>query len=301
MRLSCPVQKPAKCSLAKGLHFLLGFFSRFQYLCTAVLFAAHTHDSTPMAKCAFCLLTAKLTGEHLVSDWISRALADTTSHYLMSKIDPATNEIKQWRGPTVNLLSNSVCEKCNTGWMSRIDKAASQTLKGIIKQNSPVSFLRSGLEAIAAFTFKSALVADFESGDRAFFNAHSRRQFKESLQIPQGVYMWFGAIQTHRHIRHGIYRAVYGKPTLHSGDYFQTYIFTWSAESLLLQLVAARWNTVSPLAREKPRISQNASLNETFTPFWPLSGSRLGWPPKFRISHVQLEDVTTRFRGYRFR
>ena len=39
MRLRGPLQKPVKCSLAKGLHFLLGFLQRFQY--PLVLFATH--------------------------------------------------------------------------------------------------------------------------------------------------------------------------------------------------------------------------------------------------------------------
>lgn len=185
--------------------------------------------------------------------------------------------------------------------MSEIDNSASEILKNIIRYQAPVSFLRSGLEAIAAFTLKNAFVADFQS-ERNFFSPRQRRQFQESLQFPRGVQMWLGAITLAKRDRNGIYRAIYSKPTRIVPNAMETYVFTWSVENLVLQLAGGRWADVLTASRRGwPRISQDKSLDDTLLPFWPPGDARFTWPPKFHISHTILEDIPTRFRNIVYR
>jgi hypothetical protein len=249
--------------------------------------------------CAFCPETAKLTGEHLFADWIDRILTKTTSHYVFTAIDPKSAKKRQWRGRHLDHKFKAVCGNCNNTWMNDIDDAASRTLKDIILHGAPVSFLRSGLESIAAFTLKNALVADYMS-DKPFFGPYSRRRFKERRQVPPGVYMWFGSVETQRKVKHGISKARYGKPNVDSLNGVQTYVFTWSAESLLLQLVAARWTNLLLATDGWPELWQETRLDTTFIPFYPITQQRLMWPSQKVVSHNHLDMVANRFTGVRF-
>ena len=80
------------------------------------------------------------------------------------------------------------------------------------------------------------------------FSTNERRQFKESLELCPGTYAWMGAVATERRVRHGIYKASYAEPPSNTSNGIKLYVFTWSAESLLLQLVAARWANLLDLA-----------------------------------------------------
>ena len=152
---------------------------------------------------------------------------------------------------------------------------------------------------MAAFTLKNAFVADYMH-QTPFFGDHSRRQFKERRRLPLGMYMWFSSVATARNVKHGIYKARYGKPTIHSPLGVETYVFTWSAESLFLQLVAARWTNVLNFRDGWPDIWQEDRLNSTFIPFWPIKRSRLSWPTKNFVSHNHLEMAADRFTSIRF-
>jgi hypothetical protein len=249
--------------------------------------------------CAFCPETANLTGEHLFAAWIDRLLTETTTHYVFTDIDPRYGVKRRWTSRRLNRTFKVVCNRCNNGWMSEIDNAARDALKDVIQYKSPVCFLRRGIESMAAFTLKNALVADY-THVKPFFGSYYRGQFKHGLQFPPGIYMWLGCVRTERHIRHGICATRYGKPDIQAVNGVETYMFTWSAESLLLQLVATRWTNLSLAAHGRPELRQDAGLDDTFVPFWPVTGRRVVWPPRNAISHNELDMVADRFRSIRF-
>ena len=159
--------------------------------------------------------------------------------------------------------------------------------------------IRRGLESIAAFTLKNAFVADYMH-DEPFFGTQTRRLFKEHRQFPLGMYMWIGGVETERKVRHGLMKSRYGKPTVDSPNGIKTYVFTWSAESLLFQLVAARWTNVLMYSRNGwPNIWQERRLDNTFVPFWPITRRRIAWPPQSMVSHNHLDIVADRFTTIR--
>jgi hypothetical protein len=54
-----------------------------------------------MQRCAFCNRTAKLTGEHVWSDWLNSIFPPSTYFY--------------------RLKAKIVCRACNNGWMSNLE------------------------------------------------------------------------------------------------------------------------------------------------------------------------------------
>jgi len=165
-----------------------------------------------MRQCAFCPCTASLTGEHLRSDWVNKLLEGRTHHYVISQRSYG-GKPTQWRNKQFNLKANVVCADCNSGWMSQVDNEAKLTLQDIILRDSPVCILPQGLSAIAAFTMKSAFVADYLTRHRAPFFDHSTRQAFARSRIPtEGAHMWLGRIRQPRGKKSGIYKTRYGTP-----------------------------------------------------------------------------------------
>lgn len=251
--------------------------------------------------CAFCPQTANLTGEHLFAEWIDKLLTKSTSHYVFADRDPTDRSVRRFSARHLNRTFKCVCADCNNGWMSDIDNEARNTLKDVILYRAPVSFLASGIESIARFTFKNALVADYIH-HKPFFSPHQRWQFKQSLELPLGTYAWMGGVVTERRKRHGIYKTSYGEPPADARDGIKLYVFTWSAESLLLQMVAARWtNPLNFASGGWPQLSQDAQCNSVMRPFWPIPLTRhVTWPPQLPISHNHLENIAVRFKKIRF-
>jgi hypothetical protein len=66
------------------------------------------------AECAFCPSTAKLSGEHIWSDWMN-ALFPGKKKYL--------NIIERtiWSSNALDWKAKVISEPCNNGWMSNIE------------------------------------------------------------------------------------------------------------------------------------------------------------------------------------
>ena len=208
---------PGGAALFRGLHLLVAL--SLKTTGNSDIIVPHSESSFMTSKrvCAFCPETANLTGEHMFADWIDRILTTTTSHYVFTDTDPKSGAIRKWRGRHLNRKFNAVCDRCNNGWMSDIDNAARDTLKDVIRYRAPVSFLRRGLESIAAFTLKNAFVADYMH-DQPFFGLQARNRFKEHRQFPLGVYMWLGGVITERKVKNGLMKSRYGKPAIDSPE-----------------------------------------------------------------------------------
>jgi hypothetical protein len=251
--------------------------------------------------CAFCPQTANLTGEHLFAEWIDALITTTTRHYDFTDLGPDDNVVRRFSGRHLDRKFKGVCHDCNNGWMSDLDNEARNTLKDVILYRAPVCFLPSGIKSIARFTLKNAMVADYMH-HKPFFSAYQRRQFKESLELSPGTYAWMGGVATERRKRHGLYKTSYGEPPANATCGVKLYIFTWSAECLLFQLVAARWTNILDLARDGwPQLSQNSQFDNVMVPFWPMPQQRhVTWPPELQISHNDLAMVADRFKAVNF-
>ncbi len=149
-----------------------------------------------MKNCAFCLRPAVMSGEHLWGAWIGRLYGEPTSPYSFNT-RLSDGHYKSWKSRSVDLKAHVVCEPCNNTWMSDVEAEASKTMGNIITDAAPVSLLPLGIKSIAAFLFKTAVVADHTRPNIRPFFPSVRKRFAESLEIPAGVQMWiasFGSI-----------------------------------------------------------------------------------------------------------
>jgi hypothetical protein len=85
----------------------------------------------PPATCAFCANTGKLTGEHVLGDWLSKVGLD------LRPVPHGTgwlNRIGRELGtrPPFRQTVRDVCGNCNHGWMSHLEAIAQRVLTPFI-------------------------------------------------------------------------------------------------------------------------------------------------------------------------
>lgn len=116
-----------------------------------------------MPTCAFCGYSGKLTGEHVLGDWLTKIGLD---------LDPVPhgagplNRIGRELGvrPPFRQKVRDVCGDCNHGWMSRLELVAQQVLTPFIL-GRPGQIEVSDKAAVAAWTQKTALTAMLVSSE----------------------------------------------------------------------------------------------------------------------------------------
>lgn len=252
-----------------------------------------------MRQCGFCPSTASLTNEHLRSDWVNKLLTGRTHHYDIYQRSYGV-EPTRWTAKRFDVKAKVVCGDCNSGWMSRIDNDAKHVLQDIMLHDCNVCILPQGLVAIAAYMMKSAFVGDYITRHRGpFFDQHTRQCFAHSRRPLEEAHMWLGRIQQARSQKKGIYKTRYGQP--HGATdvrLLDTYVFTFSVESILLQLAITRFS--DPLVGDSaysPELDQEKRLDALLIPFWPPRTVSRGieWPPTQNIHYSQLEEVADRF------
>jgi hypothetical protein len=252
-----------------------------------------------MKRCIFCDCEAKLTAEHLRSQWINKLLSERTHRYVISHRDRPGAPMKQWETQSFDLKAKVVCAQCNNGWISDLEnKEGKPLLKDLIRHDAPVTFLPRGVRSLASFAMKSAFIADCINVDREpFFDAATRKAFAATLRPPDGMHMWVCCLKQPRGKRHGIYKTRYGRPRSVVKDSVEVFVFTFSIECLLLQIAYVRWLHPSRDKTALPKLSQEARLDSLSIAFWPpnfLNGV-VTWPPERHLPSDHAEMFADRF------
>jgi len=201
---------------------------------------------------------------------------------------------RTWTQPTIDHKTKLVCKPCNEGWMSDLEGAAKATLSGIIQHGAPVSLLGRGVESLAAFAFKCAVVADHMNARPPFFSPHVRNRFREHLEIPDGIRMWIAAFQGISRAS-GRFNSYYALPNnKHVGE-LDFFVFTYAAGHLAIQVVAPRWKRFHLYGGELPRVVADSLWDPAAIEFWPASGFPLPWPPSHYLDDETFLAFTDRF------
>jgi hypothetical protein len=229
-------------------------------------------------ECAFCPSKAKLSGEHLWSEWMSRLLPGRKQ---LTMRGPNREVISARVAASIDWKANVVCEDCNNSWMSDLENnhakpAMADLMLG--KTNIPVDQARA--RSLALFTFKTAVVLDHLTRNPAPFFARSvRHEFGESLAIPSHVRMWFNAFAP---AGRGEANTFYKGASLPESKGVEMYVCTFLVEHLVLQLVACKVRGFTRLARKDKFLA---------VPFWPEIPLNVVWPPDRAIMTLEEFDL----------
>jgi hypothetical protein len=113
--------------------------------------------------CAFCGTTGKLTGEHVLGDWLTKIGLDLEPvPHGAGPLNRIGRELGV-RSPFRQTVRD-VCGACNHGWMSRLEVVAQRVLTRFIL-GDPGEIRPADMGAVAAWTHKTALTAMLVSSE----------------------------------------------------------------------------------------------------------------------------------------
>jgi hypothetical protein len=133
-----------------------------------------------------------MTEEHLIPGWVFRAFQGTRRPRInVLRHDLRGGGFDDYHGPrqeTAKLL----CRDCNSGWISRLDNAASRVLKPLIRGERPVLMASADRRSIAAWTLKVAIVGDVAArSGRSRLREHAPALMQEG-EPPDFFEVWHG-------------------------------------------------------------------------------------------------------------
>ena len=119
-------------------------------------------------KCPFCLSDDKISREHVFSKAICDAVGLDRS-ILVATVDRHADDI----GPMSPLSQKAVrlpCERCNSGWMSDLERNAARTIRRWMSEPSD-RLTKAGTLHLRRWLVKTAVVLGFsDNGARRFMN-----------------------------------------------------------------------------------------------------------------------------------
>ena len=243
-------------------------------------------------RCAFCGRAATLTGEHVWSDWVGKLLGKRKIKFNWTKAD---GTVKEWHLVGLNARVKVVCDTCNHGWMSQLEETAKPIVRDMILDPTDVTLGTSDLKIIAAWAFKSAIIADHLRLNPLpfFYDAANRRNFAQRLTIPDGVQMWISGVVKQCGILKG--GDIKTKAGISAG--FRINACTYALGHLVLQITCPRWTKSSNRRHNAPgKLTQAKEWDLVSTPIWPLPSNPVSWPPPNWMTKDSLDTYADRWK-----
>jgi hypothetical protein len=246
-------------------------------------------------KCAFCTHPAD-SREHIFSDWMLEMLPPD-QRYIVNERIATRDEYVRYPVRKIKLKAKAVCTPCNNNWMNDLEGRLKPVLQHVLFDELPKTFGLTDLATIAAFAFKTLVLANHKDLRGApFFAAVERFRFRRELRIPAGAQVWMASRKTIAGKYYGFWKSAQGKSEKRLGYGFSNYICTWNFQNIVLQIVATKWqdkrrrNTVPPFAFPQDDYWKQASI-----PIWPLPSAYIQWPPEFYLGDKTLLEFRDRW------
>jgi hypothetical protein len=237
-------------------------------------------------ECAFCPSTAKMSGEHVWSDWMNALFPGEKIFY--NKTDRENERV--WSGSELDWKVKVVCEDCNNTWMSNLEEQhAKPTMSDLIVGKVDIPIPQSRANSIALFAFKTAVILEHMRRDipLRFFPRIVRHRFRELLEIPPNVRMWMAGF-----LPRGKGRCMtlyYDAPVVDSPP-LEFYVCNFGVGHFLFQVIAERkppFLAVGPMH----------GYEQLAVPFWPRVPHGFMWPPEHVLKTTRdFEQFSMRWR-----
>ena len=191
---------------------------------------------------------------------------------------------------------------------AKLEGPMSQLTKDILIRKTKKAFSASDCSSIAAWAFKSAILANYMTKSTEFFTKEQRYAFAHDQTIPRGVYIWLAQ-------RNPIYLqarfvsfldtqqpqtpVMPHLTTLPVHPYrFDLYTCVLSVGYLLLQVAAAKWtNRQISQAGHFPSIVQGPLFESYSIPIWPVKSDFVAnWPTPLGVGNDMFEMFCERFK-----
>src|SRR3954468_13090910 len=117
-----------------------------------------------MPPCAFCPYSAKLSAEHIWSEWMRDLLP--IKRFRFYRRDENRVPVTTWNKSNLDVTAKVVCKRCNEGWMSDLESShAKVALQPLILGDQHITISEKRSRSLALFAFKTAVVIDHMGRD----------------------------------------------------------------------------------------------------------------------------------------
>lgn len=149
-------------------------------------------------KCIFCEGYG-LTHQHVLPNWLReyfpRTEKDTKTQNLLyyerfGESLVATPKIRKTQGHLGNVRIRNVCEQCNSGWISRLEKDVKPIVEELLKGNM-VGLNKERQEALARWIILVNIMIEFTDIKTMAIPENDRKMIKNGI-IPEGWKLWIG-------------------------------------------------------------------------------------------------------------
>jgi hypothetical protein len=245
--------------------------------------------------CTFCGCEAAPTNEHVYPKWIREGLR-ATGRTVITRTKSGERHRHVTTGLTV-ILRRSVCQACNTGWMSTYFENVVKDWLLPAMWGNPTGFTPGMQRRVAAWACKMALMFELKAAeDRRQLayapasNLHWLYEHRTNPEPPPGCQVWIAALQADlltADALTGWHTVTTSKPP----QDMEFYAVTFSAGDLVFQVSGQDFRepdlntpTGLPLARlEKP----DWFLSYVNT-IWPARADTIDWPRSSRLKRSDL-------------
>jgi hypothetical protein len=258
---------------------------------------------TPVERCIYCGQTGKLTKEHIYGRWMRKFITQDiirTNHYTsFREQNPDSGEpigtlakgkLNRSGGPHSGQLQ-IVCQKCNGGWMSKIQDEAKPYLEKLLNGIWPKF---TGTEHITLARWVKMVTISIEYADQTTKTVREseRKKFMDDQDLSQNWYIFIGLCQPNGSVGEFWHRGAglhFPPEEIPSAANFQTttinlrnsFVHSISGEDRFLPELEEYTRTlgirrlwpISERIKEPPLIYTIYGVNRVATAYWTGIGS----------------------------
>lgn len=251
--------------------------------------------------CPWCpALATTNKGEHVFDDWLNRLHGrEIKDRYRFTQTGEDGTVLRAYIRRRIDTTVPSVCDECNSGWMSKLTSQTKAVAEGMIRWQRPTTLLPLGIKTLAAFVFMKVVVVDAEHDTRNFSRATCFR-FADTRDLPPGLQIWVAWFRSTQRMA----AKMWSNNLIFRSSRFRGYnihVFTYVVGHLAFQLTFPRWSTKSLRPRAPlPVLTQAGHWDEASIPIWP-NVATITWPPDKYLDADGLNNFKNRFANLQTR
>ena len=246
-------------------------------------------------KCFFCGRSdSQPSKEDVLAKWIVREYDAATPTITVT--DGETGKVRKARG-NAGILTYAPCHRCNTGWMSRLEKEVKPIIIELMKGNNLL--LTSSMKLVLSkWLLKTCSLYDYTKNGRSFFNSAERKHLFEQGLIPRNAHIsaarYVGDSRQHSNRATGM-RGQIHRTTFRSPDKKTAVEGCWITiviEQAAFQLFALREDQLQENVEFTVNLSYDWS-HHTIQIYPSIQNSQ--WPPEFALNDSELKTFMERW------
>lgn len=230
--------------------------------------------------CIFCG-ASDLTTEHVLGRWLEAQLPGKRGGFAMVRVNLKTETGEGFRTRAMPVQTNRVCAKCNNGWLSNIEAAASRQagplIRGLKRRLRP-----ERQTTIATWATKTAILLRYALSPPRPTPRDQREWLFKHAEPPPNSFVFLA--------RYG------GDPTgvdwrhQRAGGHIEDEPV--EAEIVTMRIGHLVWQVAQFFTDDEIELARPGD-SRVIIPIWPATGQVLAWPPPVPMNRKFYDEFST--------